>query len=83
MGVVATRLQDLGQWLDWDGENMKFTNIPASAKIRSVVEDKFKITDGNPTFDRVYSDPVDANEYAAKLIKPVYRQGWKLPDMPA
>ena len=83
MGVVATRLQDLGQWLDWDGENMRFTNIPASAKIRSVVEDKFKITDGNPTFDRVYSDPVDANEYAAKLIKPVYRQGWKLPDMPA
>ena len=83
MGVVASRLQDLDQWLDWDGENMKFTNIPATAKIRSIVEDKFKITDGNPTFDRTYSDPVDANEYAANLIKPKYRDGWKLPDMPA
>ena len=83
MGVVAARLQSLDQWLDWDGENMKFTNIPSTATIRSVVEDKFKITDGNPTFDRVYSDPVDANEYAANLIKPVYREGWKLPDMPS
>ena len=82
MGVAAVRLQSLGQWLDWDGQNMKFTNIPESATIRSIVEDKFKITDGNPTFDRVYSEPVNANEYAARLIKPVYRDGWKLPDLP-
>ncbi len=83
MGVVASRLQDLDQWLDWDGQNMKFTNIPATAKIRSIIEDKFKITDGNPTFDRTYSEPVDANEFAANLIKPKYRDGWKLPEMPA
>ncbi len=83
MGVVASRLQDLDQWLDWDGQNMKFTNIPATAKIRSIIEDKFKITDGNPTFDRTYSDPIDANEFAANLIKPKYRDGWKLPEMPA
>ena len=82
MGVVAVRLQSLGQWLDWDGENMKFTNIPANAKIRSIIEDNFNIKDGHPTFDRTYSDPIDANEYAAKLIKPDYRDGWKLPDMP-
>ncbi len=82
MGVVASRLQDLDQWLDWDGQNMKFTNIPATAKIRSIIEDRFKITDGNPTFDRKYSDPVDANEFAASLVKPKYRDGWKLPDMP-
>lgn len=82
MGVAAVRLQSLGQWLDWDGKNMQFTNIPADATIRTVVEDKFKITDGNPTFDRVYSDPVNAREYAARLIKPVYREGWKLPEMP-
>ena len=82
MGVAAVRLQSLGQWLDWDGKNMRFTNIPADATIRNVVEDKFKITDGNPTFDRVYSDPVPAQLYAERLIKPVYRQGWKLPDMP-
>ena len=82
MGVVAVRLQSLGQWLDWDGENMKFTNIPANAKIRSIIEYNFNIKDGHPTFDRTYSDPIDANEYAAKLIKPDYRDGWKLPDMP-
>ena len=28
MGVAAVRLQELNQWLDWDGENMRFTNIP-------------------------------------------------------
>lgn len=83
MGVAAVRLQDLDQWLDWDGESMKFTNIPASAKIRTIIEDKFHIHDGHPTFDRTYSDPVDANEYAARLIKPEYHNGFKLPELPA
>ncbi|MBP3774553.1 MAG: Gfo/Idh/MocA family oxidoreductase [Bacteroidaceae bacterium] len=82
MGVVAVRLQSLGQWLDWDGQNMKFTNIPADATIKTVIEDKFKITEGHPTFDRTYTDPVNAAEYAAKLIRPEYRAGYKLPDMP-
>ena len=82
MGVAAVRLQSLGYWLKWDGENMKFTNISKNDKIRSIVEDRFHIENGNPTFDRVYSDPVDANAYAERLIKPVYREGWKLPDMP-
>lgn len=82
MGVAAVRLQDLNQWLKWDGKNMKFTNIPANAKIRSIIEDRFHIHDGHPTFDRLYADPVDANEYAARLIKPVYRDGWKLPELP-
>ena len=82
MGCAAVRLQELHQWLKWDGKNMKFTNIPAGAKIRSIIEDKFHIHDGHPTFDRKYSDPVDANEYAAHLIKPVYREGWTLPELP-
>ncbi len=82
MGVAAVRLQDLNQWLDWDGENMRFTNIPDNATIRNVVEDKFQIHDGHPTFDRSYTEPVDANLYASRLIKPVYRDGWKLPEMP-
>lgn len=82
MGVAAVRLQDLHQWLKWDGKNMKFTNIPAGAQIRAVLEDKFNIHDGHPTFDRTYSDPVDANEYAQRLIKPVYREGWTLPELP-
>lgn len=83
MGVVATRLQSLDQWLDWDGENMKFTNIPNNKTIKFVTKDKFNIKDGNPTFARDYTEPVNANEYAAKLIKPDYYNGYKLPDMPA
>ena len=82
MGVAAVRLQSLGQWLKWDGENMRFTNIPADATIRDVVVDKFNIVDGHPTFDREYSEPVNAREYAARLIKPVYRAGWTLPEIP-
>ena len=61
---------------------MRFTNIPANATLRSVIEDKFEIHDGHPTFDRTYTNPVNANEWAERLIKPVYRQGWKLPEMP-
>ncbi|MDE7387190.1 MAG: Gfo/Idh/MocA family oxidoreductase [Muribaculaceae bacterium] len=83
MGVAAVRLQDLNQWLEWDGENMRFTNIPDNATIQNVIEDKFQIHDGHPTFDRSYTEPVNANEYAATLIKPEYREGWKLPEMPA
>jgi hypothetical protein len=30
----------------------------------------------------VYTDPVDANKFAQELIKPVFRDGWKLPEMP-
>ncbi len=83
MGVAAVRLQDLNQWLDWDGENMRFTNIPENATIRNVIEDKFQIHDGHPTFDRTYTEPENARVYAERLIKPVYREGWKLPEMPA
>lgn len=83
MGVAAVRLQDLNQWLEWDGEKMEFTNIPENATIKNVIEDKFQIHDGHPTFDRTYTEPVNAREYAAQLIKPVYRDGWKLPEMPA
>ena len=82
MGVLAVRLQSLNQELHWDGENMRFTNIPADAKIRTVVKDGFQITDGHPTFKKTWSKPVNAIEYAQELIKHTYRDGWKLPEMP-
>ena len=82
MGVVAVRLQGLNQELEWDGKNMKFTNIPAGATIRTMIHDGFSITDGHPTFENVYTDPVDANEFARNLIKPVFRDGWVLPELP-
>lgn len=82
MGVLAVRLQTLNQELEWDGENMRFTNIPADATIRSIIEDGFKITDGHPTFKKTWTEPVNAIEYANELIKHTYKNGYKLPEMP-
>ena len=82
MGVLAVRLQTLNKELMWDGPNMKFTNITPDEQIKIVVEDKFNITDGNPTFAKIYTDPVPATEFAAELIKHTYRKPWSLPDMP-
>ena len=82
MGVLAVRLQDLNMELDWDGENMEFTNIPEDATIRSVIHDGFTIKDGHPTFNKTYTQPVNARAFAKELIKHTYQNGYKLPDMP-
>lgn len=82
MGVLAVRLAALNRELEWDGENMKFTNIGADETIKTVIHDGFSIHDGHPTFNTTYTDPVNAQAYAAELIKHTYRDGWKLPDMP-
>ena len=76
MGVLAVRLQNLNRELLWDGPNMRFTNIPADATIKTVIKD------GHPTFDKTWTDPVNAQQFAQELIKHTYRDGWKLPDMP-
>ncbi len=82
MGVLAVRLQSLNRVLEWDGENMRFTNIPEDATIRSIIKDGFSIKDGHPTFNKTWTEPVNANAFAQELIKHTYRDGWKLPDMP-
>lgn len=82
MGVLAVRLQNLNKELLWDGENMEFTNIGKSEEIRIILKDDFKIVDGDPKFNTVWSDPINAQEFAKELIKHNYRAGWKLPDMP-
>lgn len=82
MGVLAVRLQGLNQVLEWNGEKMEFTNIPANATVQSVVEDGFQIKDGHPTFDKKWTDAVNAREFAQELIKHNYRSGWSLPAMP-
>ncbi len=82
MGVLAIRLQGLNQVLNWDGENMRFTNIPQDAVVRSVIKDGFTIKDGHPTFNKTWTDPEDANAFAAELIKHTYREGYTLPEMP-
>jgi hypothetical protein len=83
MGVLAVRLQGLNKELEWDGENMTFTNITDSDAIETVIEDGFRIDDGHPTFDKKWTDKMSAKEFAAQLIKHDYREGWSIPDMPA
>ena len=63
-------------------QTLTFTNIPEGATIRTMIHDGFSITDGHPTFQNVYTDPVDANQFARELIKPVFRKGWTLPELP-
>lgn len=82
MGVLAIRLQGLNQVLDWDGANMRFTNIPEGATVKAMVKDGFSIKDGHPTFQNTYTEPVDANRFAAELIRHTYRNGYELPEMP-
>ncbi len=82
MGVLAVRLQALNKVLQWDGANMRFTNIGANETISTVIEDGFSINDGHPTFNKTWTEPVNAAEFAAGLIKHNYREGWKLVDMP-
>ncbi len=82
MGVLAIRLQGLNQVLEWDGANMQFTNIPKDAVVKSVIKDGFTIKDGHPTFNKTWTDPEDANAFAAELIKHTYREGYTLPEMP-
>src|SRR5690606_33145783 len=83
MGVLAVRLQSLERELKWDGENMRFTNIGDNETLKMVVKDGFKLHDGHPTFDKTWTDPINANEFTQELIKHTYRDSWALPDMPA
>jgi len=82
MGVLAVRLQSLNQILDWDGENMRFTNIDPQAEIRICIKDGFSIHDGHPTFNKTWTEPMNALAFANELIKHTYHNGYELPAMP-
>ena len=82
MGVLAVRLQGLFKELDWDGNNMQFTNIGDSEEISITQSDDFKIEDGHPSFDAPKLK-FNAKSFAQELIKHTYREGWSLPAMPA
>lgn len=82
MGVLGVRLQELNKELLWDGANMKFTNISPDETIKIMTEDGFSIKDGHPSFEKKFTDPINAVEFANNMIKHQYRDGWKLVDMP-
>ncbi|NOR87680.1 MAG: gfo/Idh/MocA family oxidoreductase [Bacteroidales bacterium] len=77
MGNLAVRLQDLKRPLQWDGENMKITNISDSDEIRVITSDKFDVIDGHPHFDTKYTT-MNAKQAAEEYIKHTYREGWEL-----
>lgn len=84
MGVLATRLsglQGLHRELKWDGENMRFTNISPSEKIKIVTVDDYSVSNGHPTFDRQFAE-FNALEMANEWIKHTYHNGFSLPEMP-
>ena len=84
MGVCAVRLQGLNKELEWDGENMKFTNIGEDDQLRTVLSNDFEIIDGDPQFRTKWTDRFNAKHFAEELVKHNYREGWNLlPDMPA
>jgi len=83
MGVLAVRLQGLNKELEWDGEKMAFTNIGDSETLKICIEDAFSIHDGHPTFNKRWTDPMNAKQFAAEMVKHNYRKGYSLPDMPA
>ncbi|MDR3095393.1 MAG: Gfo/Idh/MocA family oxidoreductase [Bacteroidales bacterium] len=82
MGVLAVRLQGLKRELFWDGPNMQFTNISDTDQLQFVISDDFHVVDGDPKFDKKYTDKLNAKAFAQELIKHTYRDGWNLPAMP-
>jgi hypothetical protein len=56
LGVLAIRLQGLNKALNWDGENMRFTNISDSEELKVLISDDFSVKDGHPTFDKKYDE---------------------------
>jgi predicted dehydrogenase len=82
LGVLAVRLKGLHKRLQWDGENMAFTNISSGEMMKVTVTDGFAMVNGIPTWNTERIE-LDALEAAREYIKHDYREGWGLPGMPA
>lgn len=82
LGVLAIRLQGLNKSLQWNAEKMQITNISPSEELKIITSDDFKVIDGHPHFNTKY-ETFNALEAANGYIKHEYRDGWKLPEMPA
>lgn len=81
MGVIAVRLQGLNRTLQWDGNQMQFTNISDSDTLQMMLKEGIEVKDGHPT-DNKQIGTVSAKEFVNELVKHNYRASWNLPDMP-
>jgi predicted dehydrogenase len=77
MGVLAVRLQTLNRTLQWDGENMRFTNISDTDELPVTTVGEYTVTDGHPSFNSK-SVNLNAKKTVEGFIKHNYRKGWKL-----
>ncbi|GET28387.1 hypothetical protein [Prolixibacter sp. SD074] len=78
MGNLAIRLQGLNRPLQWDGENMKFTNISPDDKFKIITSHQYKKIDGHPQFHTDWTEDLSAAEMANEWINHTYREGWKI-----
>ncbi|MEX2592950.1 MAG: Gfo/Idh/MocA family oxidoreductase [Anditalea sp.] len=81
LGVLAVRLQSLHKTLEWDGKNMRFTNISPNDTLKVIQSDRFNLKDGRPSFDTKHNE-LNALTAAGEYIRHSYREGWGLPPMP-
>jgi hypothetical protein len=77
MGTVAARLSGLQRVLQWDGENMKFTNIKADEELRVPKSVKLDTTKTSPRYKSEY-EMINALKFAESLINLKPRNGWEL-----
>lgn len=82
LGVLAVRLQGLHKILQWNGEQMKFTNISANETMKVMEHDGFSMVNGFPKWNRNFVE-LNALDSATEYIKHTYHNGWELPEMPA
>jgi len=75
MGNLAIRLQDLKRELEWDGNNMRFTNINPNEKINLIRSHEYQKINKRPQF-KTDRQEVNASQFAAEMVKHTYRDGW-------
>jgi hypothetical protein len=69
MGNLAVRMKSLNRKLQWDGVNMRVTNLSDS--------DKIKVSNGIPK-QEPRTLTLDAIQAAEEYIRHTYREGWSL-----
>ncbi len=80
MGVLAVRLQALNRTLQWDGDNMLFTNITDTDELPVTTIGEYTVADGHPSF-KSKRENLNAKKTVEEFIKHSYREGWSLPTL--
>ena len=71
-------MQALNRTLQWDGENMQFTNIGNTDELPVTTVGEYSVKDGHPSFSSKQVN-LNAKKTVEEFIKHNYRKGWVLP----